>query len=77
MNTFEYVAAGTFLSYWPEEIEFQELLSRLKEEEFGEDEDSIDSVDWLHGYPGEFLAEKINDLKEYLKRHFEVRHELN
>lgn len=77
MSPFEQVAAGTYLSYWPDDINFQVLITRLKEEEFGDDEDSIDPVEWMFGYPGEFLAEQINDLKETLKRNFEIYHEPN
>lgn len=62
MNTYQYIAAGTYLNYWPDEIDYQTLIKRLKDDDFGLDDDAIEPVYYFEGHCGLFLAECISSL---------------
>ncbi|MBA2710267.1 MAG: hypothetical protein H0U57_06725 [Tatlockia sp.] len=73
MNDFEEIAVSTFLSYWPDEIEYSTLLSRLVREEFGENEDSIEIWQPFEYYPGEFIVKCIETLHHCLVKTFQTK----
>ncbi|MBA2710085.1 MAG: hypothetical protein H0U57_05800 [Tatlockia sp.] len=73
MNAFEETAVSTFLSYWPDEIEYSTLISRLASEELGEEEEDFIAI-WqpFEYYPGEFIAECIETLHHRLVTTFQA-----
>ena len=76
MNSFELTAASTFLSYWPDEIEYSTLIHRLEHDELGNDDDADDAIDiWqpFECYPGSFIAESIETLHHRLVKTFHIK----
>lgn len=52
MNPFELTAASTFLSYFPDDIEYSTLINRLNNDELGTDDNVIDFWQPFEYYPG-------------------------
>lgn len=72
MNKFEWVALSTFLTYWPEDIDYSTLIHRLKEEDFGQDENAIEVWYPFEGAEGRSIALFIDDLHCTLKNTFTI-----
>lgn len=73
MNSFELTAASTFLSYFPDDIEYQTLINQLNNDEFGTDDDAIELCQPFEYYPGAFIAECIETLHNQLVRRFHIK----
>ena len=73
MNAFEMTAVSTFLSYWPDEIEYSTLIERLNNEELGTDDDAIDFWQPFEYYPGAFIVECIETLHHRLVTTFHIK----
>jgi len=73
MNAFELTAVATFLSYFPDDIEYPTLIDRLTNDEFGADDDAIELWQPFEYYPGIFIVECIETLHNQLVRRFNVK----
>ena len=73
MNAFELTAVSTFLSYWPDEIEYSTLIHRLINDELEIDDDAIDIWQPFENYPGSFIAESIETLHDQLVKTFHIK----
>ena len=71
MNAFELTAVSTFLSYWPDEIEYSTLIHRLNNDEI--DEDAIGIWQPFENYPGSFITESIETLHDQLVKTFHIK----
>ena len=73
MNSFELTAVSTFLSYFPDDIEYSTLINRLNNDELGTDDDAIDLWQPFEYYPGVFIAECIETLHDRLVKTFHIK----
>ena len=73
MNSFELTAASTFLSYFPDDIEYATLINRLNNDELGDDDDAIDFWQPFEYHPGVFIAECIETLHHQLVKTFHIK----
>jgi hypothetical protein len=73
MNLFELTAASTYLSYWPDNLDYSALIKRLNSDELGEDDDAIDIWQPFEYHPGEFVAACIEALHQRLVKTFHVK----
>lgn len=73
MNEYELAAVSTFLSYWPDEMDYPTLIKRLNNNELETEDDVIDIWQPFEYYPGEFIAECIDTLHYRLIHTFQVR----
>lgn len=73
MNAFELTAASTYLSYFPDDIDYSVLIKRLNNDELGIDDDAIDIWQPFEYYPGSFIAESIGTLHDRLVKTFHIK----
>ena len=78
MDNYQLTAVGHHLNYWPDDINFQKLIERLTDEDYGFDDDELIVCDHLGYNDGWFVADLIKGLERYLRTHFLVKnHECN
>ncbi len=66
MNIYEETAVGQFLSYWDDSLSYDDIITKLNDDDF-----ELVSV-WqpLEDYPSEFIIECIVNLKSSLEYNF-------
>lgn len=77
MNRFEEVAVGLYLSYWPEDWSFHQILEKLYSENDENDENKITICEFYQDYWPELIANEIKYTHNVLVRNFDIKNSVD